>query len=215
MENYDYTFGIEYDNPQLYLVPSAQSDLKDSYVDEIIDIVGTPANDITGISIICNWFNSNFTFDNAGGEMIGKKTADELYESKLYYGCHSAALIISSVLRELGFPAVMIETASVKWAYDYFNNEIQYFRGHVMTEVYCSDKWILLDNNGMFVEEYDSINPFISTLDNEGLFAYAKGIDIWDYGVQDPSDTHDMMINFSDNLGCFEEKFNSVNYEWE
>ena len=215
MENYDYSFGVQYDNSQLYLTPGTQSDLNDEYFEEIEIIIGTPSNTIPGIITVCDWFNHNFTFENAGGNMIGQKSVNELYESKTFYGCHSAALIISSILREFGFPTVMIETASVEWAYDYFDGVTQSFEGHVMTEVYVLEKWILLDNNGTFVEDYDCMNPFISTIDNQGLFTYAKGKDIWDYGVRDPSDTHNMMINFSDNVGCFEDKFNSVNYEWE
>ncbi len=214
MENYDYSFGIEYNNPQLYLTPGTQSDLNDEYLEEIENIIGTPGNDIPGILTVSNWFNQNFTFTNAGGEMIGQKTVNELYESKIFYGCHSAALILSSVLREFGFPTVMIETASIEWAYDYYNGTTQSFLGHVMTEVYVLDQWILLDNNSTYVEDYDYMNPFISKIDDQGLFTYAKGKDIWDYGVRDESDTHSMMINFADNIGCFEDTFNSINYAW-
>jgi hypothetical protein len=214
MENYDYSFGIAYNNPQLYLTPGTQSDLNDEYLEEIRRTIGTPEYSILGILNVCDWFNHNFTFDNAGGGMIGKRTVNELYESKTFYGCHSAALVILSILREFGFPTVMIETASVEWAYDYYNGDTQSFGGHVMTEVYVLEKWILLDNNGTFVEDYDCMNPFISTIDNQGLFTYAKGKDMWDYGVQEPSDTHSMMVNFSDNIGCFDDKFNSVDYEW-
>ncbi len=218
MESYDYSFGIEYDNTELYLTPGTQSDLDNEYLIEIINTLGMSEYStlsISGIKMVCNWFNQNFTFTNAGGSMIGKKTVNELYESKTFYGCHSAALVISSVLREFGFPTVMIETASIGWAYNYYNGNAQSFLGHVMTEVYVLDKWILLDNNGTYVEDYDCLNPYISTRDNKGLFTYAKGIDIWDYGVLDVSDTHSMMINFSDNIGCFEDEFNSVNYFWE
>jgi hypothetical protein len=224
MESYDYSFGIEYDNTELYLNPGTQSDLDNEYLIEIRNTLGMSEYStlsISGIKMVCNWFNQNFTFTNAGGSMIGKKTVNELYESKIFYGCHSAALVISSVLREFGFPTVMIETASIGWAYAYYNNTSHGFVGHVMTEVYVSDKWILLDNDGTYVEDYDCMNPFISTTtkgfpyNQQGLFTYAKGIDIWDYGVTDESDTHSMMINFANNIGCFEDKFNSVNYDWK
>ena len=220
MENYDYSYGIEYDNPELYLAPGTQSDLDDEYLEEIRNITGTPEKNFPGIIIVCDWFNQNFTFTDAGGGMIGKKTVNELYENKTFYGCHSAALVISSVLREFGFPTVMIETASIGWAYAYYNNTSQGFVGHVMTEVYVSDKWILLDNDGTYVEDYNCMNPFISTTtkrypyNQQGLFVYVKGIDIWDYGVTEESDTHSMMINFANNIGCFEDTFNSANYYW-
>ena len=89
-----------------------------------------------------------------------------------------------------------------------------------MTEVYVTGKWILLDNNCTYVEEYDMMNPYISTMDQgydsneKGLFVYAKGIDIWDYGVSDESDTHGMMINFAENINCFSDLLNSANYTW-
>lgn len=216
MDNYDFSYGIDYDTPEKYLIPGEQSDLGDTYYEELKTIFDTPEKTISTIMNICNWFNQSFSFSNAGGNMIGKKTVNELYEAKTYYGCHSAALVISSVLREFGFPSVMIETASIDWAYNYNDNPNQAFEGHVLTEVYVEDNWILLDNNCQFVESYNCMNPFISTADNndQGLFIYAKGIDIWDYGVRDESDTHSMMINFADNIGCFEEYFNSIDYFW-
>jgi hypothetical protein len=217
VENYDFSYGIDYDRPEKYLIPGEQSNLEDIYFEEIKTIIDPSEKNIVSIMTICNWFNQSFSFSNAGGDMIGKKTINELYEEKTYYGCHSAALVISSILREFGFPSVMVETASIDWAYDYNNNPIQAFRGHVMTEVYVENNWILLDDNCQYVEEYNFMNPFISTVgnSNQGLFVYTKGIDIWDYGVRDESDTHSMMINFADNIGCFEEYFNTVNYFWD
>ena len=219
MENFDYSYGIDYDNPEKYLISGEQSDLDNIYLEEIKSCIGTPEQSIAGIKLVCDWFNQNFTFSNAGGSMIAQKTVDELYETKTFYGCHSAALVISSVLREFGFPAVMIETASIKWAYEYNDRAAQGVAGHVMTEVFVSDKWILLDNNGTYVEVYDFTNPFISMDNdffyyNDGLFTYAKGVDIWDYGVRDESDTHDKMINFAENIACFKNEFNTADYYW-
>ncbi len=50
--------------------------------------------------------------------------------------------------------------------------------------------------------------------DEQGLFSYAKGIDSWDYGVNDESDTHNKMINIAEDIDCFEDLFNTVNYYW-
>ena len=112
--------------------------------------------------------------------MAGNNTVDELFEIKNFYGCHSQALIISSILREFGFPVVMIETASVQWGYDYHAGAIEYFAGHVMSEIYVDNKWILLDNNCTYVEEYDNNNPFISSISQQDdYFVFAKGVDIW------------------------------------
>ena len=116
----DFTFGIDHDDPAQYLIPGEQSNLSDVYLSEIRDVVGIPEDTIVFVLDLCDWINQNFTFENAGGGMIGIPTVDELYESKVFYGCHSQALLVSSILREFGFPAVLIETFDVGWAYDYF-----------------------------------------------------------------------------------------------
>lgn len=212
MDNFDNSFGIDYNNPDLYLTPGEQSDLKDEYLEEIRLITGTPELNMEGMRTICDWFEGYFSFINKGGDMIGKPTIDELYVSKTFYGCHSAALILTSVLREFGFPTVIIETASVEWAYNYIEDTNIAFMGHVMTEVYVDGKWILLDNNdncGMNLD-YDPLTPHITSSGQinygaKGLFCYAKGKDSWDYGVRSETDTHELMINFANNLSCFED----------
>ena len=215
MSEYDVSFGIKYDSTENYLTPGDISDLSESNLNEIIAAIGTPEYSINGIKSVFNWFNATFTFQNAGGNMIGKKTIDELYESKVFYGCHSASLILSSVLREFGFPAVMIETADVQWAYDYSAGTAQYFKGHVMSEIYVNNEWILLDINGKYMDNYDYLNPYIKMPNYSCLFVYTKGKDIWDYGVFDESDTHNFMIIFSDNIICYEPMFSSNNYQWK
>jgi hypothetical protein len=216
IDTIDFTFGIDYDNPEKYLIPGEESDLKDNYLEEICNIVGIPNDSIDDILHVCHWINQNFTFEDARGAMIGENTVNELFEIKTFYGCHSLSLLISSVLREFGFPAVMIETADVLWGYAYNAGNVQYFAGHVMSEVYVENKWILLDNNCTYVEEYNPLNPFISAMNSpqDDYFVYAKGVDIWDYSERDDSFTHDKMVDFSENIYCFEEMFNTVNYHW-
>ena len=216
IDTIDFSFGIDYNDPGKYLIPGEESDLNDIYLEEIQNAIGTPGNNIDDILLVCHWVNQNFTFDNAGGGMAGKNTVDELYEIKTFYGCHSLALIISSILREFGFPAIMIETADIQWGYNYNAGTVQHFSGHVMSEIYVENKWILLDNNCTYVEEYDSLNPFIPILNHptNAYFVFAKGVDIWDYSAKDDSFTHDNLVFFSENIYCFEKMFNSVSYNW-
>ncbi len=216
IDTIDFSFEIDYTDTSRYLIPGEQSDLNNIYLEEIQNAIGTPGNNIDDILFVCYWVNQNFTFTNAGGNMIGKNTVDELYEIKTFYGCHSLALIISSILREFGFPAIMIETADVQWGYNYNAGTVEHFSGHVMSEIYVENKWILLDNNCTYVEEYDHTNPFIpsSNYSTDAYFVFAKGIDIWDYSSKDDSFTYDKMIFFSENIYCFEEMFNTVSYNW-
>ena len=216
VDTLDTTFGITYSDTATYLIPGEQSDLSDAHFEEVRSAIGNPDNTINGVLKICQWVNQNFTFQNAGGNMIGKVTVDELFELDVFYGCHSAALLVSSILRKFGFPAVMIETADVKWAYRYNEGKTDHFAGHVMSEIYVEYKWILLDNNGLYVEEYDPFNPFIPMYDEpgNGYFVIAKGIDTWDYSSKDDSFTFDNLIFFSNNVYCYENLFHTVDYQW-
>lgn len=216
IETIDFSFGIDYSDTGKYLLPGEQSDINDTYLEEIKNEIGIPENNINDVVALCNWVNQKFTFENAGGNMIGKKNVNELYEIKTYYGCHSIALIISSILREFGFPAIMIETADVQWGYDYHNGTVEHFAGHVMSEIYVENNWILLDNDGTYVEEYDPMNPYIPELNEQlkGYFVFAKGVDTWVYTGKDDSYTHNQLIFFSDNIYCFEEMFYTISYNW-
>ena len=216
IDTFDFTFGIDYTDTLAYLKPGAQSDLDEIYLQEVRNEIGTPENSIEGILEFCHWMNQNFTFENAGGGMVGKVDVNDLFETKEFYGCDSAALIISRTLRKFGFPAILIETFDVQWAYDYHEGRVQTFAGHVMSEVFVEEKWILLDNNGMYVEEYDTSNPFIpiSGYSDDAYFVFAKGLDTWDYSANNASFTHDQLIFYSDNIYCFEEMFNTIHYSW-
>jgi len=212
----DFSFGIDYNDPESYLIPGEESDLSTAYLEEVRSAIGTPGNNLEGILLVCHWINQNFTFENAGGAMAGKNTVDELFEIKTFYGCHSLALIISSTLRKFGFPAIMIETVDVQWGYKYNAGTVQNFAGHVMSEIYVENKWILLDNNCTYVAEYDFEDPFISEMNKptDGYFVFAKGVDIWDYNAKDESFTHDHLVFFAENIYCFENMFNTVSYTW-
>jgi len=216
IDSIDFSFGIDYEDTEQYLLPGEESDLDEIYLEEITDAIGIPKMEMNSVLSVCHWINQNFTFDNAGGAMIGVNTVNELYEIKTFYGCHSMALIISSTLRKMGFPAIMIETVDVQWGYKYNAGTVQNFAGHVMSEIYVDDKWILLDNNCTYVEEYDFSDPYIPMMNqpSNGYFVFAKGIDIWDYTSRDESFTHDHLIFFAENIYCFEEMFNTLRYAW-
>lgn len=217
IDTLDFTFGIDYSHPEVYLIPGEESSLSAENFEAVTTAVGNSVDDINDVLQVCHWINQNFTFENAGGNMAGVNTVDELFQIRTFYGCHSLALIISSVLRKYGVPAVMIETADIQWAYDYRDGAVDYFKGHVMSEIYLNDKWILLDNNCTYVDEYEYDNPYISVQNpaEKGLFVFAKGVDIWDYRNGNDNFTYDMMIDFSSNLTCYDELFNTVNYTWK
>jgi hypothetical protein len=216
IDTIDFTFGIEYMHPEHYLVQGEQSEIDSLHLDEIRSSLGDPVESIAYVLEVCQWINQHFTFINAGGAMIGQVTVNELFESREFYGCHSLALIISSVLRGFGFPAILIETADVQWGYDYHAGRVDYFIGHVMSEIFVEDTWILLDNNGTWAYDYDPLNPFIPRINYppDAWFVFAKGIDTWDYSQKEASFTHENLMLFAENIYCFEDLFHTVHYTW-
>lgn len=220
--NFDTTFDIKYIQPDLYKTSGEQSTLDTNYERLIHEEIGSVPATAAGLKKVTGWVNQKFTVVNNGGASIGKVTANDLYLKKEVYGCHSQALIISSILRTYDFPCVMMETASIQWAEDYRADTAKGLVGHVMTEVYLNDHWVLLDNNGDYINEYDPFNPFVSTTNSglcdpapNGLFVIGKGLDSWDYGVHSPDDTKNLMIFFANNLICYEPYFDTVEYVWE
>ena len=110
----------------------------------------------------------------------------------------------------------MIETASTQWIDDYNNHLTQSYAGHVMVEAFVEDQWILVENNGTYVDNYDPYNPYIFYhYQSDGLLTYAKGLDMWDYGVYSNTDTHNKMIATAGIVDCFQEYIGSNNYNWK
>jgi hypothetical protein len=217
MVNYDFTSGIDYNNPEKYLIPGEQSEMDEKWRLEVTSQIGEVPGTILGVQKVWNWINQNFVKFN--GSDIGGNTLNQLYEGRTIYDSHSAALIISGTLRKLGFPTVIIEAASIEWAYNFRNGDKSNFEVHAMTEVFVNEKWILLDDNGTFVMDYDPENPFISpfnpNLYPDGLFVYEKGVDTWDYGVKSENDAEQKIKWFSSNIICFEEYFDTTDYDWK
>lgn len=217
MDSFDLTYGIDYSSPEKYLLPGGQSEIDEALFREIRDSIGAVPQSLTGVLKICHWINRNFNKIN--GNDIGNKTIQQLYALGTIYDSHSAALVISGTLRKFGFPTVMIETASVQWAYNYRLGDKSMYNVHVMSEVFVNNKWILLDNNCTLVADYNPENPFIPAMNKnlypQGLFVYAKGLDSWGYGVYRARDTRDKITDFANNIICFENLLNSASYVWK
>jgi len=216
MQGYDYTYGIDYSNPDQYLIPGEQSEMDDPLFGVIKDSIGVVPQSITGVLKVCHWIHNNFK--KVSKSDIGGNTLKQLYAVRTIYDSHSAALVLSGTLRKFGFPTVILEAGSIQWAYDYRNGDKSYFEVRVMTEVYVNDKWILVDNDCTFVMDYNPENPFISlfnaNLYPKGLFVYEKGVDTWDYGIRSEMDSEEKIKWFSSNIICFEDHFGTADYTW-
>ena len=64
IDSIDFTFGIDYTDPNKYLIPGDEPDLSDTYLQEVTNSLGEINNNIADILLVCHWVNQNFTFEN-------------------------------------------------------------------------------------------------------------------------------------------------------
>lgn len=202
---------IKYDNPQLYLIPGTQSSLNEKYTEEIKAKIGIINNNIDGLATIFRWKQNNFRSYAAGGQYIGKITVNEIMEKRELSGCHDHALIMASVFRKYGFPAIMVDTAGIQWAINYSKGIQTGLSGHVFVEVYVNNKWILVDTtSGEYIENYDyynSVIPITKSIENTGYYVLLKGIDPEGYGVTSLEQLAKYMTTFTIRVDIIEMYF--------
>jgi hypothetical protein len=199
---YGTAFGIDYDNPDKYLAQGEQSKISDTGT---IEKLYCEKKDINHLSSIYNWLTSKFSSFSAGGGHIGLVTVDQLLKERKLGGCHDHALVYAAVARQLGYPSVMLETASIPWIKQFQEDseKAEVHKGHVFVEVYLDNNWILIDpTSGWYVKDnYDPAEPVIP-LDKSGseqkkeiygYYAYLKGLDSWDMNIHGNPDTQKAM----------------------
>ena len=195
---YNIAFGIDYANPEKYLVQGEQSQISDT---EALEILYSDEKSLDHLGYIYCWLKNEFTAYSAGGRTIGVVTVDQLLEDRRLGGCHDYGLVYAAVVRELGYPAIMVSTASIAWIerFQADEEEAELHIGHVFVEVYIDDKWILIDpTNDWCVEGgYDPaeavipLKGYIAGSDEEmyGFYVEHKGIDIWDFGIHSQAES--------------------------
>lgn len=192
---------IDYSNPSRYLEPGPQSAITEANAELLRRELGKVPHTLQGALRIQTWFNKNFS---GGGMDDPRISVNEYLRQKQFSGCTEAALILASVLRELGFPAVYIVTVDLPSA-----RKTSIGRGinsgHQMVEVFVQDKWILLDDWGGYTTDYNPRNPYIirqyGTDADEG-FVIAKGLDAWDSGLFGDKYYTEMCDNFIRSLSA-------------
>ncbi len=201
---YREAFGIDYANPTKYLVQGEQTVISDQGV---LNPLRGYVEGIDHLALIYHWLQTDFTNYSASGATIGSITVDQLLESRQLGGCHDYGILFAAVVRELGYPAVMIDSYSIAWIEGYQNGTSENHVGHVFVEVFLDNEWILVDpTNGWYVEEgYNPSNPIIplkgsiSGSSNEiyGFYVDLKGLDSWSYGIHNNAALTEAMDNLA------------------
>jgi hypothetical protein len=213
------TYHIDYSNPELYLKSGNQSTLNEKYSSEINTQLSIENVDMEALAEILRWKDGYFTLVPGGGE-VGRSTINQLMEEKnLGGGCHDHALVFASICRHFGFPAIMVDTAGIQWAYDYVEGRSGgWLIGHVFVEVYVNNNWILIDSTGgAYVEDYDPCNPVIPmtcSMESKGFFVLLKGLDPEEYGITSQGDfLGEKMIEFALNVESIDMQFPEYTFQ--
>jgi len=187
-------WNIDYNNPRSYLTPGLQSTISSHETLAELEEKFSDYENLERLRELYLWIQRDFKMYKGGGKLIGKVTTDELLNGKELSGCSDVALIFSAIARYLGYPSLMVDTASITWAVEFKAGVRTDYAGHVFVETYVSSKWILIDpSSGDFIMDYNSSNPIIpikTENEIEGYYVILKGKDMWDYGVESPDDLH-------------------------
>lgn len=194
----------DYSSPGPYLAQGPQSTLSSTTVSGVKAELGLPAGAgyIRTLAALYFWLTDDFEGAPDGGKSAGRTTAESLIKNRKLGGCHDYALVYAAVLRELGYPALMADTASIRWARDYKPGDG--FFGHVFVEVYAGNKWRLVDAvTGRLILDYDPADPVIPLyLDREpkGYYVMFKGTDPETYGINSIDSLNKAMTGFAAKL---------------
>ena len=210
---------IDYAKPDKYLAGGPQSTFTSENAIAVKAELGPISNDLGGIGAVFRWMMSRFKGEPTGGKDIGKTDVNSMLASRTFTGCHDSALMMSAVIRLLGMPAVMVDTAGIQWGKDFAAGRAQGDVGHVMAEAHVDGRWILVDcGSGMYVEDYDPQSPVIAPgsspgMDPKGFYVLYKGIDPASYGVTSGDLLHQRFIQFGQAMRGMELEMTS--YTWK
>jgi|YNPBryantNP2012_1023418.scaffolds.fasta_scaffold05148_6 hypothetical protein len=217
---YPSAFGIDYGNPEKYLAQGEQTRLTNPAV---IDALRGEPPGIAQLGEIYFWIRREFKTWSAGGKTIGAITTDQLFAERRLGGCHDWGLVYASIARELGYPAVMVDTASIAWAKQFQAGQKGPCVGHVFVEVFVDSKWVLVDStNNWYVESgYDPANTVIplrgsiagANEEAYGFFVMRKGVDTWGYGIRSNQELMRLMEDSAQQLKIEALVYPSYNFQ--
>jgi transglutaminase-like putative cysteine protease len=178
---------IDYANPAAYLQQGTQSTLSAESQSTLAAELGYLPDGLPGVAAVHRWMQETFHPVPSFGQDIGKTDVNSLLESRALTGCHDWALMMTSVLRHTGTPAIMVDTAAIQWAFDFHAGRTMAYVGHVFSEVYIGGTWIAVDcTSGFYTEDYDPLHPvmpFRYSGQSLGFYVLYKGVDPAGYGV--------------------------------
>ncbi|MFA6004577.1 MAG: transglutaminase domain-containing protein [Elusimicrobiota bacterium] len=196
--------GPDYKHPQRYLAAGPQSRLAPALALQIEDELDLPqkTRGLAAVAAVHFWMRDTFQSAAEGGSTVGKSEVNGLVRSRRLAGCHDWALVLAAVLRLLGAPAIMVDTAGLKWAAAPDPKDA--FIGHVFVETLVGGRWMLIDPvSGRYIPDYDPAQPVIALPvgdEPQGYHVLRKGPDPQSYGVTSNQALQNIMTEFAARL---------------
>lgn len=145
-----------------------------------------------------------FSYDSWLNSLKCKRTAEELYESRVLGGCSDYALAECTLFRAVGIPARLVVTANVDWIHQYRQDDLAMAEGHCFVEVYLEDRWHLVDSTYRWL--FSGYKPGGAVWFPHGECFCRRGKDFWDMGIRDGDDLSRVLVHRALNYeGHFEE----------
>ena len=136
----------------------------------------------------------DFAYDPWYNNRQFTRTADQLFQDRTLGGCSDYALVGLALFRAMGYPSLLVVTASDDWIKRYRENALSLVYGHSFIEVLVDGRWYLVDPNHFnFFENYNPEEPWYPR--NE-LFI-ARGYDFWDLGLRSTADAKQLLTAFA------------------
>ena len=109
---------VDHSDPEKFSVPTLQTQLSKKNI-EMLTRQFPGKNTLSKVGKILNWVRKNFSRYRGRGKMAAKQSAQEIFTNRKLSGCNDWGLLLTSLLRNLGYPVVFMNAAGIEWAKRY------------------------------------------------------------------------------------------------
>jgi transglutaminase-like putative cysteine protease len=167
------------ENAAVWLDGGDQTQITDLIAEEARLITGETRRERLYLAMARIW--SSFTYDSWLNTEAFRRTAHEIFESRILGGCSDFALAQAALFRSVGIPSRVVITANVDWMDQYRETPLAMSEGHGFVEVFLENRWHLVDSTYRWLfDGYDPENPNYP----HGERFCERGKDFWEMGIR-------------------------------
>ena len=170
----------------LWLEGGEQSAVTDRIVAEAKSLSGANRRERLFRAMAHIW--TTFSYDPWLNAEAFRRTAEELFTSRVLGGCSDFALVEITLFRALGIPSRMVITANVDWMHCRPTDPLAMSEGHSFIEVFLEGKWYLVDTTYRYL--FSGYDPESASYPH-GEYFCRRGKDFWDMGIRNLQDAEE------------------------